>query len=97
MPDPVIISAAVEGLVDEAVARRLIAHAGAGAGPVYGKNLSTLHLWWAVADGLGQVVHERLFAGRSPVRAPRGCRSGIADAIKQGANALRVNVIRKRR
>jgi hypothetical protein len=31
------ISAAVEGIVDEAVVRRLIAHAGATLGPVYGK------------------------------------------------------------
>jgi hypothetical protein len=33
----VIISAAVEGIVDEAVASRLIAHAGGCPGPVYGK------------------------------------------------------------
>ncbi|HZP43166.1 MAG TPA: hypothetical protein VFD84_16885 [Candidatus Binatia bacterium] len=37
MPEPVIISAAVEGIVDEAVARRLIAHAGGSPGAVYGK------------------------------------------------------------
>jgi hypothetical protein len=34
---PVIISAAVEGIVDEAVVRRLIAHAGGRTGAVYGK------------------------------------------------------------
>jgi len=34
----VVISAAVEGLVDEAVARRLIALVGATPGPVYGKS-----------------------------------------------------------
>ena len=33
-----IISAAVEGAVDEAVARKLIAHAGGQTGDVYGKN-----------------------------------------------------------
>jgi hypothetical protein len=33
----VVISAAVEGLLDEAVVRALIAHAGATPGPVYGK------------------------------------------------------------
>ena len=37
MPQPVVISAAVEGLVDEAVAKKLIAHVGAEPGPVYGK------------------------------------------------------------
>src|SRR6266849_4052476 len=34
----VAISGAVEGLVDEAVARRLIAQVGATPGPVYGRN-----------------------------------------------------------
>jgi hypothetical protein len=34
---PIIISAAVEGIVDEAVVRRLIEHVGAMLGPVYGK------------------------------------------------------------
>jgi hypothetical protein len=38
MERPVSISAAVEGLVDEAVARRLIVLAGGRPGPVYGKN-----------------------------------------------------------
>jgi hypothetical protein len=38
MPGPVIVSAAVEGLVDEAVVQRLIDHAGGVPGPVYGKN-----------------------------------------------------------
>lgn len=38
MPPPVYVSAAVEGLVDEAVVRRLIEHAGGVPGPVYGKN-----------------------------------------------------------
>jgi len=33
-----VIAAAVEGIVDEAVARRLIAHVGAVPGVVYGKN-----------------------------------------------------------
>lgn len=33
-----VISAAVEGVTDEAMARRLIVHVGAQAGPVYGKN-----------------------------------------------------------
>lgn len=35
---PVTISAAVEGVTDEAIIRRLIEHVGAEAGPVYGKN-----------------------------------------------------------
>jgi hypothetical protein len=34
---PVVISAAVEGIVDEAVVRRLIEHVGARPGTVYGK------------------------------------------------------------
>jgi hypothetical protein len=38
MPNPVIVNAAVEGMVDEAVARRLIAHVGGTVGSVYGKN-----------------------------------------------------------
>ena len=38
MPSRVTISAAVEGIVDEAVVRRLIACAGGHPGPVYGKN-----------------------------------------------------------
>lgn len=33
----VVISAAVEGLIDEAVVKRLITEAGATVGPVYGK------------------------------------------------------------
>lgn len=37
MPDGVVISAAVEGIVDEAVARMMIAHVGATVGDVYGK------------------------------------------------------------
>jgi hypothetical protein len=35
---PVVISTAVEGIVDEAVMRRLIGHVGAKLGPVYGKS-----------------------------------------------------------
>ena len=35
---PVVISSAVEGLVDEAVVKRLIAEIGGKAGPVFGKN-----------------------------------------------------------
>lgn len=38
MHDRVVICAAVEGLVDEAVVRRLIAHAGGRPGPVFSKN-----------------------------------------------------------
>ncbi len=38
MPLSTIISAAVEGDIDEAVVRRLIAHAGGQTGDVYGKN-----------------------------------------------------------
>ena len=38
MPRSTIISAAVEGIVDEAVVRRLIAHAGGQTGDVYRKN-----------------------------------------------------------
>jgi hypothetical protein len=36
--EPVVISGAVEGLLDEAVLKRLIIHAGARPGQVYGKN-----------------------------------------------------------
>ena len=38
VPISTIISAAVEGDVDEAVVRRLVAHAGGQTGDVYGKN-----------------------------------------------------------
>jgi hypothetical protein len=38
MEEPVIITAAVEGIVDEAVARKIIVHAGGLPGTVYGKN-----------------------------------------------------------
>jgi len=40
MPDrmPAVISSAVEGLVDEAVVKRLIYEAGGNPGPVFGKN-----------------------------------------------------------
>jgi len=38
MRNPVLISAAVEGIVDEVVVRRLITHVGGHPGPVYGKN-----------------------------------------------------------
>jgi len=37
MPAPIVISAAVEGITDEAVARRLILHVGAEPGPFFGK------------------------------------------------------------
>ena len=37
MATAIEISAAVEGIVDEAVVRKLIAHVGATPGPVYGK------------------------------------------------------------
>lgn len=37
MPSPVLIYAAVEGIVDEVVVRKVIAHAGGRPGPVYGK------------------------------------------------------------
>ena len=42
MANGIEISAAVEGLVDEAVVRKLIAHAGATPGPVYGKQGKSL-------------------------------------------------------
>jgi hypothetical protein len=38
MAEPVVVSAAVEGLIDEAVVRSLIQEVGGCAGPVYGKN-----------------------------------------------------------
>jgi hypothetical protein len=38
MSRPVIIHGAVEGMIDEAVLRRLVKEIGAMAGPVYGKN-----------------------------------------------------------
>jgi hypothetical protein len=38
MPEGAIISAAVEGVVDEAVVRKLIIHVGGIPGPVYGKH-----------------------------------------------------------
>jgi hypothetical protein len=37
MPRPVVVCGAVEGLLDEAVLKRLIAHVGAVPGPMYGK------------------------------------------------------------
>jgi len=41
MSGPVIVSAAVEGLVDEAVVRKLVVHAGGTPGTIYGKNGKT--------------------------------------------------------
>ena len=38
MSEPVVICGAVEGMVDEAVLRRLVEEIGAMEGPVYGKN-----------------------------------------------------------
>jgi len=37
MPNGTRISAVVEGIIDESVIRKLIAHVGAIPGPVYGK------------------------------------------------------------
>jgi hypothetical protein len=42
MANGIVISAAVEGIVDEAVVRKLIAHAGATPGEVYGKQGKSL-------------------------------------------------------
>lgn len=42
MTDPATVTAAVEGIVDEAVVRKLIAHAGGVPGTVYGKNGKSL-------------------------------------------------------
>ncbi len=39
---PVVISSAVEGVVDEAVVKRLIIEAGGGIGPIYGKRGKSL-------------------------------------------------------
>lgn len=36
--EPVLVSGAVEGLLDEAVLKRLIAHVGGRPGPIYGKS-----------------------------------------------------------
>jgi hypothetical protein len=38
MTEPVVVFASVEGIVDEAVVRKLIVHAGGRPGTVYGKN-----------------------------------------------------------
>lgn len=38
MPAEIVITAAVEGIVDEAVVRRLVHHVGATAGDIHGKN-----------------------------------------------------------
>lgn len=37
-PNPVVVSGAVEGLVEEAVVRRLVSYTGAVLGPIHGKN-----------------------------------------------------------
>ena len=42
MAEGAVVSAAVEGIVDEAVARRLIAHGGGTPGTVYGKQGKTM-------------------------------------------------------
>ena len=39
---PIVISSAVEGVVDEAVVKRLIAEAGGKIGPIYGKRGKSL-------------------------------------------------------
>jgi hypothetical protein len=44
MPRPVVVCGAVEGLLDEAVLKRLIAHVGALPGPMYGKRGKSLLL-----------------------------------------------------
>ncbi len=53
----VVISGAVEGLIDEAVLRRLIEHVGATAGPVFGKN-GKAHLRQRIR-GYNQAAHYR--------------------------------------
>jgi hypothetical protein len=58
MPAPVIVSAAVEGIVDEAVVQRLIVHAGGVPGSVYGKRGKA-----ALRTGIGGFNHA---AGRAP-------------------------------
>ena len=37
-PQALVLSGAVEGIIDEAILRRLAAHVGLGVGPVHGKN-----------------------------------------------------------
>lgn len=58
MPGPVIVSAAVEGPVDEAVAERLIVHAGGVPGSIFGKRGKA-----ALQKGIGGFNHA---VGRAP-------------------------------
>jgi hypothetical protein len=88
MPNPVIISAAVEGIVDEAVVRRLIACAGGHPGPVYGKkgrpalrqkingyNNAAMHAPWVVLVDLNSDADcaPPLRQDWLPTPAPRLC------------------------
>jgi hypothetical protein len=65
--EPVVVSGAVEGLLDEAVLKRLISHAGGQPGPIYGRkgkaqlllrlpgyNLAAQFAPWAVLVDLDQ-------------------------------------------
>ncbi|MCL6508155.1 MAG: hypothetical protein K6T59_14155, partial [Bryobacteraceae bacterium] len=82
------ISAAVEGIVDEAVVRRLIAFTGGHPGPVYGKNgkgalrqkingynNAARHVPWVVMVDLNSEADcaPRLFQDWLPTPAPQLC------------------------
>lgn len=86
--DGTTISAAVEGVVDEAVARRLIEHVGGTAGPVYGKfgkvylkekirgyNNAAAHALWFVLVDLNNETHCAPLLKKSwlPSPAPHMC------------------------
>lgn len=88
MPTPITISAAVEGITDEAVVRRLIRHVGAEPGTVYGKkgkhhlreriqayNSAARHAPWLVIVDLDrdEDCGPRLRAAWIPAPAPRLC------------------------
>jgi hypothetical protein len=94
---PVIISAAVEGVTDEAVVRRLIDHVGAEPGPVYGRkgkshlrqcidgyNNAARHAPWLVLVDLDQDADcaPRLRAAWVPSPAPRLCFRVAVHAVE---------------
>lgn len=88
MPQPVIVSSAAEGIVDEAVVSRLIAHAGGRPGSVYGKagkpalrdkingynNAAKRAPWFVLVDLNGEADCAPLLRETwLPVPAPRLC------------------------
>jgi hypothetical protein len=90
----VVISAAVEGLIDEAVVKRLITEAGATVGPVYGKqgkkvlragingyNKAARHRPWIVLwIWIRKLTVLLIFAAPGFLKNHRNCASALLSA-----------------